>query len=172
MNEVMTVYKLIILYTLNQTSVPLTFNLISDFIIGHGYTNYFNAQNAFSELMDAGLITRSRTTYNTSYYAITATGQETLELFYTSLSHEIRLEINLYLEENHSLIIDRTSITSDYRRHENGDYITHCSILENGEPIFELTLSVPSEKDAIKLCNNWRNNSSELYATAVRTLLE
>lgn len=172
MKEAVTVYKLIILYTLNQTSTPLTFGLISDFIIGRGYTNYFNVQNVFSELLDAGLITCCKTTYNTSYYSITEAGRETLELFCTSLSHEIRLEIDSYLKENHTLIIDRTSVTSDYMRRENGDYIAHCSLLENNEPIFELTLAVPSEKDAIKLCGNWRNGSSALYSQAIRTLLE
>lgn len=172
MKEAMTVYKLIILYTLNRTEAPLTFGLIADFITGHGYTNYFNIQNAFSELLDAGLTACRSTTYNTSYYEITETGQETLELFYTDLSLEIRLEIDAYLEENHAAIINRTSVTSDYMHRENGDYIAHCSILENNEPIFELTLAVPSEKDAIKLCGNWRDGSSELYSAAIRTLLE
>lgn len=172
MKEAMTIYKLIILYTLNRTETPLTFGLISDFITEHEYTNYFNIQTAFSELLDAGLITCCKTTYNTSYYMITGAGQETLELFYTDLSLEIRLEIDAYLEDNLASIINRTSVTSDYTHRENGDYIARCSILENNELVFELTLAVPSEKDAVKLCDNWQDASSELYSAAIRTLLE
>ena len=56
MNEAFTIYKLIILYTLNEIESPLTFGLISDYLTGHEYTNYFNVQNAFAELLDADLI--------------------------------------------------------------------------------------------------------------------
>ena len=48
MNEAFTIYKLIILYTLNEIESPLTFGLISDYLTGHEYTNYFNVQNAFA----------------------------------------------------------------------------------------------------------------------------
>ena len=48
MKEAITIYKLIILYTLNQVESPMTLNLISDYITERGYTNYFNVQNAFA----------------------------------------------------------------------------------------------------------------------------
>ena len=51
MKEAITIYKLIILYTLNQVESPMTLNLISDYITERGYTNYFNVQNAFAELL-------------------------------------------------------------------------------------------------------------------------
>ena len=170
MKEAITIYKLIILYTLDRIRSPLTLGLIADYITDRGDTNYFNVQNAFAALLDAELISCSQT-YNTSYYTITDTGRETLELFYTNLSHEIREEIDQYLVDNHYQILDRTAVKSDYRRRENGDYIACCSLSENNEMLFELKLSVPTEDDAVKLCNNWRNCSGELYSAAVKTLL-
>ena len=86
MKEAITIYKLIILYTLDRIRSPLTLGLIADYITDRGYTNYFNVQNAFAALLDAELISCSQT-YNTSYYTITDTGRETLELFYTNLAH-------------------------------------------------------------------------------------
>ena len=170
MKEAFTIYKLIILYTLNKVDSPLTLGLISDYITEHFYTNYFNVQNAFAELLDAELIACS-TTYNTSYYQITDTGRETLELFESSLSHEIRQEIDQYLRENNHQIIDRITIVSDYTLSDNGEYLTTCSLSENNHILFELKLSVPSEEDAIKICNNWRDSSDELYSQAIKKLL-
>lgn len=170
MKEAFTIYKLIILYTLNRVNSPLTLGLISDYITEHGYTNYFNVQNAFAELLDAELISCSKT-YNTSYYQITDTGRETLELFGSSLSHEIQQEIDLYLKKNNHKIIDRIAVLSDYTLLDNGEYIASCSLTENKHTLFGITISVPTEEDALKICSNWRGKCDELYTIAVKNLL-
>ena len=46
-----TLYKLIILYMLNEVDFPLTNSQISEFILDEGYTNYFKLQLALSELL-------------------------------------------------------------------------------------------------------------------------
>mgnify|MGYP001025102800 FL=1 len=171
MKEAITIYKLIVLYTLNRIESPLTLGFVADYVIDHGYTNYINVQNAFAELLDAELIACSQT-YNTSYYTITEAGRETLELFYTNLSHEIRAEIDQYLREKNYQIIDRTAIVSDYTRRSNGDYVASCMLVEKNEVLFQVDIAVPSEEDAVKICNNWRGSSSELYSTVVTSLLK
>nr|MBP3599289.1 DUF4364 family protein [Eubacterium sp.] len=171
MKEALTIYKLIILYTLNKVDSPLTLGLISDYIIDRGYTNYFNVQNAFAELMDAELISASQT-YNTSHYSITEEGRQTLELFQNQLSHEIRGEIEQYLRENKQSIAKRMNVVSDYTRSENGEYLVTCSLIENGHVLLETKISIPSEEDAIKICDNWRTNSDELYSLTIKTLLQ
>ena len=46
-----TVYKLIILYMLRNSSSPITNSEISEFILDHEYTNYFHfAMSAFLSL--------------------------------------------------------------------------------------------------------------------------
>lgn len=170
MKEAITVYKLIILYMLDRIGSPVTLDLISDYIVEHGYTNYFNIQNAVAELLDDGLADCSRT-YNISYYFITDAGQETLTLFRMKLSYEIRREIDGYLRENHYQIMERISTASDYKRRDNGDYVALCSIKENNELLFEIRLAVPTEQDAIKLCNNWKEGSEKLYSETIKTLL-
>ena len=157
MKEAITIYKLIILYTLNQVESPMTLNLISDYITERGYTNYFNVQNAFAELLETDFISCS-TTYNTSFYSITDAGRETLNLFISSLSSEIRQEIDEYLEKNNLPIIERLTVISDYTLIDHGEYIA-------------TKLTVPTEEDAVKICNNWREHSSELYSISIKRLL-
>ena len=52
-----TVYKLIVLYMLQNTENTLTNSQISEFILDREYTNYFHLQQAISELVEAELIT-------------------------------------------------------------------------------------------------------------------
>ena len=61
-NGSITIYKLIILYTLSKVDSPLPPGVISDYITDRGYTNYFNLQNAFGELLEADLIKEERQT--------------------------------------------------------------------------------------------------------------
>lgn len=51
-----TVYKLIILYMLRNSSSPITNSEISEFILDREYTNYFHLQQALSELEETELI--------------------------------------------------------------------------------------------------------------------
>lgn len=170
-SESVTIYKLIILYTLSKVDSPLPQGIISDYIINHGYTNYFNVQNAFGELLQAELI-REDTTYHLAYYELTQTGLETLNLFGHQLSSEIREEINDYLKTNQYDILNETALVSDYQLTTDGLYLATCSIREKNREIFRLTLEVATEEDAVKICDNWQMQSTELYRTAIKQLLQ
>ena len=65
-----TLYKLIILYMLQNVNFPLSNTQISDFILEKEYTNYFHLQEALSELQDTKLIEIEKVR-NTSYYHMT-----------------------------------------------------------------------------------------------------
>lgn len=169
-SESITIYKLIILYTLSRVDSPLPQGIISDYIINQGYTNYFNVQDAFGELLQAGLI-QENTTYHLSYYELTQTGLETLNLFGGQLSSKIREEINNYLKTNQYDIINETALVSDYHLTTDDSYLATCSIREKNHEIFSLALEVPTEEDAVKICNNWETQSTILYQAAIKHLL-
>lgn len=169
-NESMNVYKLIILYMLSKVNTPLPLGFVSDYVIDHGYTNYFNVQNAFGELLNAELIQEEKT-YHLSYYSPTNAGQETLSLFGQELSADIRAEIDTYLKENKYDILNKTSLVSDYHRTSAGSYLASCTLREGTHVIFHIDVDVAKEADAIKVCENWQNESEMLYQTAVKKLL-
>ncbi len=165
-----TIYKLIILYTLSKVEAPLPPGIISDYITGRGYTNYFNLQNAIGELLEADLI-REDSTYHMTYYTLTPAGRETLALFGTPLSQKIRKEIDNYLQEHKYEIIDDTSLISDYQMTGEGTYLATCTLKERNHVILRLELDVATEADAVKVCENWQAKSELLYQTAIQNLL-
>ncbi len=169
-NESFTLYKLIILYFLSKVDSTLPPGIISDYITDHGYTNYFNVQNAFAELLEAELI-KEDTTYQLSYYQLTETGRETLVLFGNQLSAKIRIEIDEYLQEKQYEIIDETSLISDYQSTSQGTYMVTCLLRERNQTLFRTELEVTTEEDAIRACENWRKKSAKLYQATLSTLL-
>ena len=74
-----TTYKLIILYMLQNSEGDLTNSQITDFILDRKYTNYFQLQQAVSELVEADLVEMSSQS-NRTYYRLTEEGKNTLTL--------------------------------------------------------------------------------------------
>lgn len=167
--EALTLYKLIVLYMLNKVSFPLTNAQISEFIIEKEYTNYFTLQQVLSELLETGLA-RVKTTGSTSSYHITEQGAETLGFFSNRISEPIRQEIDSYLEEHKYELRSEAGILSDYYKSTSGNYIVHCQLKEDAEPLIELNLSVPDQKIAEHMCMKWKTLSEDIYAYIIGEL--
>ena len=108
-----TLYKLIILYMLQNVNFPLSNTQISDFILEKEYTNYFHLQEALSELQDTKLIEIEKVR-NTSYYHMTEEGSKTLSFFENEISPEIREEIDRYMKEHSYELRKKASVVADY----------------------------------------------------------
>lgn len=166
-----TIYKLMILYMLNKLDCKLTNAQLSQFFISRKYTDYFNIQQTMSDLVSSGFIDKV-VIRNTSYYSITPEGYETLTFFKNQIPIGALEDINEFLEVNKFDLKNEVGTTSDYYKHTTGDYIAHCQIMEGKSLLYEINISVPSEEEAKKICDNWRLSSDDIYAYIMRTLLQ
>lgn len=87
--DLLTLYKLIVLYMLSCVDFPLTKAQIGDFILEKEYTDFLTLQQTFNELIDAGLIT-AKSIRNRTHLSITEEGTETLNFFRGKLNEGIR----------------------------------------------------------------------------------
>ncbi len=166
----LTLYKLIILYMLNKVNFPLTNSQISTFFLEKEYTNYFNLQQAISDLIDAGFI-KMETIRNISYYSNTAQGDETLGYFSSQIPNGIVSDIISYISENKYELRNEVGTVSDYFKSTGGEYTVHCMVKEGKTTLIDLNITVPTKDDAIKMCDNWKNASQEVYACVMKKLL-
>ena len=163
-------YKQIILHILHKTSLSLPQSVVLDVIIKLGYTDYIQAQSALGELVESGLVSES-TTYHRTYLTLTELGDETRKAFETQLSIDIRREVDDYLKENHIETLDETSLVSDYHLANDGACIVNCSIRDGSRTIYELSLEVADENEAIRICDEWETKSETIYAKTLQILL-
>ena len=163
-------YKLIILYILSRVDFPLTNAQLTAFILEKEYTNYFNIQRAISELLDEEFIA-VKTIRNSSLYSITEIGSETLKFFDNMISSGIKKDIEKYLSQNKYKLKEEVSTPADYYQVKKGEFAVKLSVIERDSHIIDLSLIVPSEKEAAAICNNWSEKSSEVYAYLMSVLL-
>ena len=154
MSEPFTLYKLIILYMLDKVDFPLTNAQISGFILDKGYTTYFKLQQALSELTESGFI-REEATHSRTFYHLTEEGEETIHFFRNKISDAIQKDIDEFLKEKNYELKNEVSVKSDYFPGSGMEFTVRCQVIENNQPLIDLTLTVPSEAEAETISNNW-----------------
>ena len=168
--EPLTLYKLMILYLLKQVKFPMTNAQIADFFLSREYTTYYTLQQAFTEMLEAHLITVEEIHHN-SRYELTREGEETLGFFGDRISPQIVEDMDAYLKENRVRLRDRAGVTADYSRLNSRDFSVRCEVREGKDTVISLTLTVPTEEDAEHICSVWPDRSSEIYAELMNKLL-
>lgn len=169
-NHDLSINKLIILYLLKKVELPLTNTQLSNFVIDKGYTNYFSFQEYLHQLVSNDLI-RTITTSKSTSYTITSEGLTTLDFFESRISDGIQDEIDAYLKENKYDIKQEVEITSEYIPEKDGDFLVHLVAKENSKILIDLTINVFDKEYAIKICDQWKDQSHILYKTILSNLL-
>ena len=166
-----TIYKLMILYMLNRLGCQLTNAQLSSFFIDHHYSDYFNIQQALSDLVASSFVEKI-VMRNTSYYSITSDGYTSLTLFKNQIPKSALDEINQYLEDNKYALKNEVGTRTDYYKITNSDYIAHLSVMEGNTLLYEVNISVPSEDEAKRICQNFREYSEDIYSFLMNNLLQ
>lgn len=170
MTNAQTLYKLIILYMLRKVTFPLTNAQITEFIVGKEYTDYFHVQEAINDLLDADFI-RVEKVRNVSQYLATQAGEECLEYFSSMISDAIKADIDEYMRANAFELRNESSIRADYVRTDRFDYAVRCRVIEGNETIIDLTITVPTEDEAEKVCSHWPEKSQDIYMYILKKLM-
>lgn len=170
MSEAFTLYKLIVLYMLEKVDFPLTNGQISEFILDKEYTSYFTLQQAISEMVETGFI-REESTHNRTMYHLTEEGAETIQFFKSNISPAIRKDIDTFLKEKAYELKNEVGVKADYYPNKSNEYSVRCQICEGDASLIDLTISVPTEEEAISVVNNWNKRHQEIYAQIMANLL-
>ena len=155
---------------LNKVDFPLTNSQISEFVLDKGYTTYFKLQQAISELTESGFI-REESTHSRTFYHLTEDGAETIQYFKNKISSAIQLDIDQFLDEKEYDLKNEVAVKADYYRNTNTEYSVRCQVIENALPLIDLTVTVPTEQEAVTISNNWNKKSQEVYALIMAHLL-
>ena len=170
--ESLTLYKLMILFMLDNLDFPLTNSQLSEFFVNHGSTSYFHLQQAISELVESEFV-RTETIRNTTNYHLMESGKEALSMFHTQISEPIKKDILDYFAEKKYQLRKEVDITADYYplKKKRGEYMVKTQIKEKGSLLLELSINVVSKEQAITICDSWEKKSDAVYGKLMEMLL-
>lgn len=171
MAEPNTIYKLIILYMLEKVDFPLTNTQISDFFLEKEYTDYFTIQQVIHDLFESELI-RMESTHKNTQYTSTPAGKETLRYFQDKISSSIQEDVLSYFSDKKVELKIENSILADYYKTPEQEYAARCQIKEKGVSRLDFTLTVKTKEQAEAICQNWKDQSDEVYTCLMDMLLK
>jgi predicted transcriptional regulator len=163
--------KLLILYILNKINMDLTNSQITQVVLDTEVINYFSLQQFLSQLMESKFLT----TYKESdreYYSLTQKGLEILEYFLSRISEDVTKKIDEYISVNKKSLLSDTEVKSSFIQQNDNEFIVNLKVIENQSNLIDLNLNVSSEKQAQKICNNWKRNASYMYAEIIDLLIK
>lgn len=168
--DLITLYKLIVLYMLDRVNFPMTHAQISDFMLEKDYTNFMTLQQVISDLTETGMIS-AQSIRNRTHLSITTEGKETLHFFENRISDSIKSDIADYFREKEFDLRNEVSVLADYYKATSGEYETRLVAKDRGISLIDLTLSVPTKDMAESICDNWQKKNQTVYQFIMRELL-
>jgi len=168
--EPLATYKLIVLYMLDQVEFPLKKSQIFDFVLLKGYANWMPLQQAISELMEVKYIS-SQSIRNSTHLSITEEGRSALGFLKGEINEGIRNDIKDYFKKNELNMRNDVSSLANYYRDANGEYTTELVVKERNSDILNIKITMPTEEASRSICENWQDNSQEIYEYLVSKLM-
>lgn len=168
-NQELSLNKLIILFMLNSTELPLTNTKICDFVIGNSYTNYFSLQEFLNQMTESNLVEISNIS-NITLYQITDEGKKILELLDSHIPKSSKTDIRDFLKNNQIEIKSTLELYSDYFPGLQEDFLVHCFAKDKKEIILEFKITVYNEEYAKQICQNWKERNHIVYKNLLHDL--
>ena len=169
-NKLTVFFKMMVLYMMGQVDSDLSATQIGEFMVIEDYVSFFAFQQILYELEQDQMISSRKADHNT-YYHLEGPGRNALAYFGENLQPEIRREITDYVNEKKWETSHESAIKADYTLNANGDYAVRLQAFENKLPLVDLTVTVPDEETAMKVCDSWHDHNTDSYAFLMRELL-
>lgn len=167
--------KLIIMYILHRLNIPASNGTITKLVLETRLMNYFMFQQCFNELCESGLVELMSGNGDGKAelpggYILTKSGSNTLQYFINLITPGIKKQLDKIAPAVRREIETDSLITADYIPESEDKFTVICNIREKGFPLIEIKAAVGSKKDALSVCENWKNHSSDIYAEIIESL--
>lgn len=163
--------KLLLLYICQNFNLPLTEDQFIKIVMDNEWMDFVDFKIYLNELMETKQVS-FETHGDISYYVITAEGEKALKIFAKKLPQSIKASVTNYFLDNFVQIKKETLVESKYKHIENNSYKVTCTAREKDSDIMSITLYMPTEEYAKKVCKNWDDESSDIYQFIISKLAD
>ena len=158
--------KILVCYLLSIAENKLTAEDISDIIRKDGLANYFDITQAIFDLQSAGniLIDENHT------YALSENGKLIVRELFADVPFTVRQKAQSALDKH--LLLKRTLKDNHVEiKQTGGKHTVTISMLENGEELMGISVSVPDLATANLVKENFFDRATDVYVNNLKLLL-
>jgi hypothetical protein len=158
--------KLILLYSYQAVNVPVTGEQINDILLSLSLIEYFPLQQYTIDLVENGMLEEHEVDKE-RLYMITEQGINTLSFFKDRISSTITAKIDEVMVSVKKDMKKSRLIKAEHQKIDEANYMVDLSIKEGPYNLVKLTLSVPSNKTAKEICQQWKDDAVGMYSKII-----
>lgn len=157
--------KMLELYILAQAAGPITPDLLADLTGRHEGVNYFEFAEATAELVETGHLTLSE-----EGYRITEKGRNNAAACETSLPYSVRRRCDQDLAPVNAILRRNALVRGEKRTNGDGSVTARMSLDDDNGNLLSIELLCPSEEQADRLIEVFRDRPEQVYHDVLRAL--
>ena len=161
--------RLLILYILNKSNMPITLSTLTDIYFSINEINYFYFQQFLYELKEKEFISIFEEN-DKHYYIITEKGKNTLDDLMYLIPSVMSIAADNAIQKIIKGLKYELSITTDFIILDADKINVKCNIDEGSSRLFSLEIYAGSMEQARKIADNWKNNSLKYYPQIINLL--
>lgn len=161
--------KLLLLYLLDKTRIPMTQSHITQIVLENNLLNYFQLQQYLSELVDGGFVADNKSE-NKHLMSMTASGVTALNFFTSRIPDKKKEIIDNYFK-SHAAAEKKIDALCNYK-FENNIYTVNLKLIENNTPLIEINLTAGSKEQCDMICSSWKENPKKIYSKILSTIIQ
>lgn len=162
--------KLIVLYVLKESPVPLTNAQLTHIALSSAEINFFEVYQALEFLILAGEVYTYKSMDNTIVYQLTDEGKQTASHFYMRIPLEVREYIATEMDDMFSELRKAKQLTAIPVPLGHNEFAAKCQICDNDLPLLEMSFYAGSLDNAKKICKRFKAEHSLIYDTLLSML--
>lgn len=161
--------KLKLLYILNQFSIPLTNNEITNFVLENNIMDYFLLQQILTNMYESKFI-EMHLRNGHEYYYITDEGINAINMFGNILPDYFKAEVESKFNKMQKDLKRKNELFSHYYKKDDNEYVVSFQVLENRTVTFDLSINVPTEEMAKAICKKWNSDPEKIFGEILKTI--
>lgn len=162
--------KLFILYLMHSIGFPLDYAEANDIAVQGEIINPLQFAECFAELLEAGTVAEDKRQNQESQYYITSRGTHVVAELQNRLPSGLR-ERSLRSAMRYLSFERRGSeLKFGVSERTDGRLTLNFSAIEESGPLFELSLMVPTQREADRMLFNLRDRPEEIYRNIIAVL--
>ena len=154
--------KILICYLLKTVKKPLSFDNLNEITHGEGLVNYFELAQAVKELLETGHIDLVESG-GSDLYKCTRLGAGTADLFERTLPFSVREKAVRAAVNLLARIKRETENKVEITENPGGGYCIKCRILDVGDELMNISLSLPEKQQADMVRKQFLKNPEIVY---------
>lgn len=163
--------KLILLYIIDKTGIPMSNLQITKLILENKFMNYFMLQQYLNDLYERKFLA-AETVEGKIMYKITSTGRQTLNYFSHLIPAGIKTKMDNTFNDIRKNIRNETLITADFTPESEDKFIVTCKVGEDNFSLMEVDVTVGTKNDVRTICENWKKHSQAIYSEIIESLIK